>query len=62
MLPPGRQVCPRCGARLEKTGQEEEERVGRREIFWLSAYTITMVAIPILIGVAIGLICLLFYL
>jgi uncharacterized paraquat-inducible protein A len=54
MLPPGSKECPRCGAKLDGEGEQD---VGNKEVFWLSAYTIGIVLIPLIIGLVIGLIC-----
>lgn len=60
MLPDGSQECPRCGAQIREP--ETEDTFSRSDIAWFSAYTIAMVAIPIIIGVGIGLLCLLLFL
>lgn len=63
MLPEGLEACPRCGARLGKAIDPTTDEIepNRSDIFWLSAYTIGIVLIPILIGLAIGLICILLF-
>jgi hypothetical protein len=60
MLPDGSQECPRCGAQIAET--EPENNFNRSDIAWFSAYTIAIIVIPIIIGVGIGLICLLLFL
>jgi len=65
MLPPGLEVCPSCGARLKqsKSGIASLEAAGQkpevegRDIFWLSAYILGIALIPILIAIAIGILC-----
>lgn len=61
MLPEGLEECPRCGAHLGKPKAGDAPGVKRSEIFWYSAFTIGIVLIPILIGVAIGLVCILMF-
>jgi hypothetical protein len=61
MLPEGLEECPRCGAHLGKPKAEDEPEVSRSEIFWYSTFTIGIVLIPIVIGVAIGLVCILLF-
>lgn len=60
MLPDGTQECPRCGAQIQSPDAGDE--FSRSDIAWFSAYTIAMVAIPIIIGVGIGLLCLFLFL
>jgi len=55
MLTDGTQECPRCGARLKEN--DNREGFSRSDIAWFSGYTIAIVLIPIIISVAIGLIC-----
>src|SRR3972149_7868105 len=62
MLPEGLEECPRCGARLGANQPAEGSGFNRSDIFWYSAYTIGVVLIPILIGVIIGLVCILLFL
>jgi hypothetical protein len=62
MLPEGVEECPRCGARLSKAEPGDEGELGRSQVFWFSAYTIGIVLIPIVIGVVIGLLCILLFL
>ena len=59
MLPPGAKECPRCGAKLAGEG---EQGAGNNEVFWLSAYTLGILLIPLVIGLLIGLICIVFFL
>ena len=59
MLPEGIEECPKCGARLGSP--EEEGKIGRSEIFWMSAYSIGIALIPIIIVLIIGLICILLF-
>ena len=61
MLPEGLEECPRCGAQLSSSGKGGEADNDRSLIFWLSAYTIGIVLIPIIAGVVIGLICILLF-
>ena len=60
MLVEGTEECPRCGARFE--GSDPDEGFSRSDIAWFSAYTIAIIAVPIIIGVGIGLLCLLLFL
>jgi hypothetical protein len=60
MLTEGLAECPRCGAPLGNSA--ENGQPDRSEVFWLSTYTVGIALIPILIGVAIGLICILLFL
>jgi len=55
MLTEGTQECPRCGARLGES--DHQEGFSRSDIAWFSGYTIAIILIPIIISVAIGLIC-----
>ena len=60
MLVEGTEECSRCGASLGKS--DSEDGFSRSDIAWFSAYTIAIIAIPIFIGVGIGLLCLLLFL
>lgn len=60
MLPEGLEKCPRCGARLDRSEQEGE--IGRKDVAWISAYTIGILLIPLVIGLLIGLACILIFL
>lgn len=59
MLAEGTEVCPRCGAQIDISGPDES--FSKSDIAWFSAYTIAIVAIPIIIGVGIGVLCLLLF-
>lgn len=59
MLVEGTEECPRCGARLEDA--DPDEGFNRSDIAWFSAYTIAIIAVPIIIGVGIGLLCILIF-
>ncbi len=65
MLPPDLENCPSCGARLGKSGAasldstEGPPPIGGREIASLSLYIIGIAAIPILLAVVIGILCIL---
>jgi uncharacterized membrane protein YvbJ len=61
MLPEGQEECPRCGEPLTRSGKGGDAADERKAIFWLSAYTIGIVLIPIIAGVVIGLICILLF-
>ena len=61
MLAEGLEECPRCGAQLTQTGKGGEAEDDRSAIFWVSAYTIGVVLVPIIAGVVIGLICILLF-
>jgi hypothetical protein len=61
MLPDGTAECPRCGAIIGLGKSEDEENFSRGDLAWYSAYTIGIVLIPILIALAIGLICILIF-
>ena len=60
MLVEGTEECPRCGAHLEDP--DPDEGFNQSDIAWFSAYTFAIIAIPIIIGVGIGLLCLLLFL
>jgi uncharacterized paraquat-inducible protein A len=55
MLTEGSTECPRCGANLGIS--DDNEGFSRSDIAWFSAYTIGILIIPLIIIVAIGLIC-----
>jgi uncharacterized paraquat-inducible protein A len=59
MLAEGTEECPRCGAHLENS--DPDEGFSRSDIAWFSAYTIAIIVIPIIIGVGIGVLCLLLF-
>jgi hypothetical protein len=68
MLPPDLENCPSCGARLGRSGKpsvasldstEGTPSIGGRDIAWLSLYIIGIAAIPLLLAVVIGVICIL---
>jgi hypothetical protein len=59
MLVEGAEECPRCGAQINKPGGEAE--FSGSDIAWFSAYTIAILLIPIVIGIAIALLCLLVF-
>jgi predicted amidophosphoribosyltransferase len=61
MLPDGTRECPRCGAKIEGDQSEDKEDFSRADLAWYSAYTIGIVIIPIVIALAIGLICILVF-
>ena len=56
MLAEGQEVCPACGAKL---GQAGGSNIGLKEFVSISAYLIGIALIPVLVMVAIGLICVL---
>lgn len=60
MLAPGVEVCPACGARQRPSGAKTAQAQGeRQQIFWFSMYILGIALAPILVGLAIGAICLL---
>jgi hypothetical protein len=59
MLPEGLEECPRCGASL--TPAKKEGEIGGRDVAWLSAYTIGILVIPLIVGLLIGLACVLIF-
>ena len=59
MLVEGSEECPRCGAQI--SGQGGDETLKGSDIAWFSAYTIAILVIPIVIGIAVALICLLVF-
>jgi hypothetical protein len=61
MLSEGLEECPRCGTLLNQSGKGGKSTDDRSTIFWLSAYTIGIVLVPIIAGVMIGLICILLF-
>jgi hypothetical protein len=60
MLPEGLEECPRCGARLNPAQKEEE--IGRGDVVWISAYTIGILLIPLVVGLLVGLACIFIFL
>ena len=60
MLPEGSEQCPRCGARLATA--EKEGEIGAGDVAWISAYTIGILLIPLVLGLLIGLACILIFL
>jgi hypothetical protein len=56
MLSPGAEKCPACGKRLKKRGDAE---FTARDVFWFTLYLLGIAMIPILIAIAIGVICVL---
>jgi uncharacterized membrane protein YvbJ len=54
MLTPGTQKCPRCGKRQNKHNGDEPTA---RDIFWLSATTLGIVLIPLVIVVLVAILC-----
>jgi hypothetical protein len=59
MLPDGLEACPKCGTRLGNS--EEEGEIGRSDIFWMSAYSIGIVLIPVVVILIIGVLCILLF-
>jgi predicted amidophosphoribosyltransferase len=59
MLVEGTEVCPRCGAQL--AGSAGGEEFSNSDIAWFSAYTIAILLIPLIVGIAIALLCLLVF-
>lgn len=59
MLVEGTEECPRCGAQITKS--EGEDAFSGSDIAWFSAYTIAILLIPIVIGIAVALLCLLVF-
>lgn len=57
MLPEGLEKCPACGAKLPSAAGEN---LGCREVLSISFYILKIVLIPLLIAVAIGLLCVIF--
>jgi hypothetical protein len=57
MLVEGTVECPRCGAQLAGSGEGDE--FSNSDIAWFSAYTIAILLIPLIIGIAVALLCLL---
>ena len=60
MLPEGSEECPRCGAHLGTS--DHEDGFSRSDVAWFSAFTIGILVIPLIIGVAIALICIFVFL
>ena len=56
MIAPGQEKCPACGARLKKSGQGI---FTTGELFWFVLYLLGIAMIPILIVIAIGVVCVL---
>lgn len=56
MLSEGTEHCPRCGALIQDSSSEGD--FSRSDIAWFSAYTIAIVLIPIIAGIAIAFLCL----
>jgi len=59
MLVEGTEECPRCGAQISGPGKGDD--FSGSDIAWFSAYTIGILLIPIIIGIAIALLCLLVF-
>ena len=59
MLAEGLDKCPRCGAQLAPP--EKEGEIGRKDVAWISAYTIGILLIPLVIGLLLGLACVLIF-
>lgn len=60
MLAEGSEECPRCGADLRSSAEQEE--FNRSDIALFSAYTIGILVIPLIIGLVLGLICIFVFL
>ena len=56
MLSPGVEKCPACGKRIKKGG---DSLFTARDVFWFTLYLLGIAMIPILIAIAIGVICVL---
>ncbi len=56
MLTPGLEVCPKCGKQLGNGGDQE---VTAHEIFSYSLVFLAIALVPILVVLAIGIICVL---
>ena len=56
MLSPGVEKCPSCGKRIKKGG---DSLFTARDVFWFTLYLLGIAMIPILIAIAIGVICVL---
>ena len=59
MLVEETEACPRCGAQISGSGEGDD--ISGSDIAWFSAYTIGILLIPIIIGIAIALLCLLVF-
>jgi hypothetical protein len=64
MLAPGQEKCPSCGTRLRaqrpvQRGAGVQPNFDTRDIFWLTMYIVGIALIPILLVVAVGMICVL---
>ena len=65
MLAPGLEECPSCGEKLKPakranplSGVENATGLTGKDLFWLSAEIIVIGLIPILLGLAIAIACL----
>lgn len=61
LLPDGLERCPRCGAALKGGSTAGEGDFKASDFFRLSAYSIGVVLVPLLVGIAIGLLCFLVF-
>ena len=59
MLPEGLEECPKCGTRLGNP--EEEGKIGRSDIFWMSAYIIGIALILLVVLLVVVLSCILVF-
>ena len=56
MLSPGVEKCPACGKRIKRGS---DSMFTARDVFWFTLYLLGIAMIPILIAIAIGVICVL---
>jgi hypothetical protein len=59
MLPEGLEECPKCGTHLGNP--EEEAKIGRSDIFWMSAYIIGIALILLVVLLVVVLSCILVF-
>lgn len=57
MLSPGLGKCPNCGAAL---ASPDESPIGTSDIPWLTVYILRLMIVPLVILVALGVVCLIF--
>jgi hypothetical protein len=57
MLSEGPEECPKCGTRLGNP--QDDGQISHADIFWMSAYSIGIVLIPVVVILIISVLCIL---